>query len=318
MNKQFKTVKIYLGLAIGLCFTLASCGGGTYGTGADTTLVKEIKGIIKEENGQPVKDVQVTIDKENVTAKTQANGEFSLTIDRNLSTSVVISLISSSLNTAVTAKLPSEENIFLQIIVNIDKNRVSEVIAENNKDSNSEGTQRDDNNGTPIVCSAEYDPICGVDGNTYGNLCEATRANISLAYRGECNSNPNIIYGDNCGADYTPVCGIDGKTYPNACSATSNNVSIAFTGECPSNSRQCEDSSAGPVCGVNGVTYDSECASLIAGVQVSFHGVCANNSNSQICPAVYEPVCGKDNKTYGNTCEAAAASIAVAYSGPCQ
>jgi len=38
----------------------------------------------------------------------------------------------------------------------------------------------------PIACTMQYDPQCGVDGETYGNLCMLDAADAKLDYSGEC------------------------------------------------------------------------------------------------------------------------------------
>ena len=38
----------------------------------------------------------------------------------------------------------------------------------------------------PILCTAEYAPVCGANGKTYSNSCMAKAARIEVKYRGEC------------------------------------------------------------------------------------------------------------------------------------
>ena len=38
----------------------------------------------------------------------------------------------------------------------------------------------------PEMCMKVYQPVCGCDGRTYSNACEANGAGTSAAYAGEC------------------------------------------------------------------------------------------------------------------------------------
>ena len=114
----------------------------------------------------------------------------------------------------------------------------------------------------PEICTTEFDPVCGCDGHSYSNACNAARAGVSVASEGECDghgggaahclTNENCDFGlfcekvdgqckgpgvceirpEACPHIYDPVCGCDNQTYSNSCEAHSAGVSVQHPGKC--------------------------------------------------------------------------------------
>ena len=81
--------------------------------------------------------------------------------------------------------------------------------------------------------------MCGVDGKTYGNKCEAACTNVDIAYEGECKVEPVCSCADP--AFDARVCGTDGVTYGSSCLAQCAGYEVQSDGPCPEVACRCQN-----------------------------------------------------------------------------
>ncbi|XP_065165658.1 agrin-like isoform X4 [Atheta coriaria] len=186
----------------------------------------------------------------------------------------------------------------------------------------------------PAACSAEFEPVCGSDGVSYGNECKLLREaclrrkEIAVLYKGPCSE----CESKKC--DFYASCESDGF--------------LEGRCVCP---QFCSDIKLrnGTVCGTDGVTYANECDLRISSCKTKQYVITAYNGNCDLCSGVEckygahceagvcvcptdcegsddELVCASNMVTYPNECHMQKAScspqinqtLSVAFYGDCR
>lgn len=167
----------------------------------------------------------------------------------------------------------------------------------------------------PEICTAEYAPVCGCDGRTYGNACSAHGAGVSVRRQGPCGAADCEAAGGKVkaskGADI-PMCApgeeqtvLGGGIEPIICCKKKPGM----PGPTPGTGKMCGGFASFQCEGQDFCNYEQSaggdgCENIADGA-----GVCQPRPMG--CTRDYKPVCGCDHRSYANACTAHAEGVSV-------
>jgi hypothetical protein len=124
-----------------------------------------------------------------------------------------------------------------------------------------------------MMCTEDWNPVCGSDGKTYSNGCMARVAHAAVAHDGQCAGKGKPASERSfrlCGTFQGLRCG-EGEYCdfpPKMCKG------VELQGVCVAKSVACT-MQYDPVCGCDGQTYGNDCVRIAKEVQKDHDGECA-------------------------------------------
>lgn len=208
-------------------------------------------------------------------------------------------------------------------------------------------------NNVDVGCPILDNPICGIDGKTYQNICYADKAGVKKAYDGWCKNTPAsnssssnssnpvvdditaqtpengyLEYGASssgncaCSALLKPACSSNGITFQNPCVAACYGQNPIYNGPCdnwnwkplPRTFCTCADTLS-TVCANDGTTYQNTCVSKCMNATLNpVTNSCPRIGN---CQFIFKPVCAQSGRTYMNDCELNFDKVKKVFDGTC-
>ncbi|MCB9636759.1 MAG: hypothetical protein H6721_32000 [Sandaracinus sp.] len=164
---------------------------------------------------------------------------------------------------------------------------------------------------TPTACTDELDPVCGCDGVTYSNACEANAARVSVAERGACAMDGGMT--DAGMVDAGRPCTTNGECGRNQYCATALG-DCGGMGICTTRPTVCPRV-LDPHCGCDGMDYTNDCLAATVGVNVAARGACdttACGMEARTSCCFDDDDCGRGTRCVNETCTAGMEGTCVA------